>query len=235
MSDIELYATEHGSGMPLVLLHGNNEDSTYFKHQIPCFSDRYRVITVDTRGHGKSPRGTKPFTLEQFAEDLKDFLDSRGLTKVYLLGFSDGGNIALLFALKYPEYVEKLILNGANLCPSGVKAAVQIPDNLKYLALSVRGIFDKTVTHEREMLNLMVTQPDIHRGRLMALTMPVLVIAGTDDMIKQSHTEAIARAVKYGELCIVEGDHFIAAGNPQVFNKKIVEFLDKPLPEDSGL
>ena len=232
MSDIELYATEHGSGRPLVLLHGNNEDSTYFKHQIDWFSDNYRVIAVDTRGHGKSPRGTKPFTLEQFAEDLKEFLDSRGLTKIYLLGFSDGGNIALLFALKYPEYVEKLILNGANLCPGGVKASIQVPDTLKYLALSVRAIFDKRVTREKEMFDLMVTQPDIHKNRLMALTMPVLVIAGTDDMIRRSHTEAIAGTIKYGELCLVKGDHFIASGNPEMFNREVGAFLQKPLPED---
>ena len=232
MSDIEIYATEHGSGMPLVLLHGNSEDSGYFKHQIDWFSGKYRVIAVDTRGHGKSPRGTKPFTLEQFAEDLKEFLDSRGLERIHLLGFSDGGNIALLFALKYPDYVEKLILNGANLCPRGVKAEIQIPDTLHYLALTVRGLFDKTVVRKREMLDLMVTQPRIHRGRLMALTMPVLVIAGSDDMIRQDHTEEIVGAMKYGELCIIEGDHFIAAGTPGEFNRKVEEFLEKPGPPD---
>lgn len=232
MTDIELYATEHGRGMPLVLLHGNNEDSGYFKHQIQWFSDKYRVITVDTRGHGRSQRGTKPFTLEQFAEDLKEFLDSRGLVRIHLLGFSDGGNIALLFALKYPDYVEKLILNGANLCPRGVKARIQLPDNLKYLALAVISVFDKRVLREKEMLGLMVNQPDIRRGCLMALTMPVLVIAGTDDMIRQSHTMKIAGSMKYGELCIIEGDHFIAARSPEAFNRKVEVFLEKPLPED---
>ena len=119
--DIRLCCVEAGEGFPLVLLHGNGEDHTYFKRQMGPFSQRFRVIAVDTRGHGESPRGTAPFTLEQFAEDLKEFLDGRSITRCHLLGFSDGGNIALLFALKYPEYVEKLILNGADLCPSGVK------------------------------------------------------------------------------------------------------------------
>lgn len=226
MSDIQLYSIEKGTGMPLVLLHGNNEDSSYFKYQMEYFSKKYCVIAVDTRGHGKSPRGTKPFTLEQFAEDLKEFLDSRGLRKIHLLGFSDGGNIALLFALKYPEYIEKLILNGANLEPNGVKPRIQIPDQFRYLWLSCKVLFDKRAIPQKEMLGLMITQPDIHRGRLMALTMPVLVIAGTEDMIKNSHTEAIARSIKYGELCIIKGDHFIAAGNPEVFNKKVEVFLE---------
>ena len=109
--DIRLCCVEAGEGFPLVLLHGNGEDHTYFKRQMGPFSQHFRVIAVDTRGHGESPRGTAPFTLEQFAEDLKEFLDGRSITRCHLLGFSDGGNIALLFALKYPEYVEKLILS----------------------------------------------------------------------------------------------------------------------------
>ena len=109
--DIRLCCVEAGEGFPLVLLHGNGEDHTYFKRQMGPFSQHFRVISVDTRGHGESPRGTAPFTLEQFAEDLKEFLDGRSITRCHLLGFSDGGNIALLFALKYPEYVEKLILD----------------------------------------------------------------------------------------------------------------------------
>ena len=125
--DIQLHYMIAGQGFPLVMLHGNGEDHTYFKHQMAPFSERYQVIALDTRGHGQSPRGTAPFTLEQFAEDLKGFLDSREISRCHLLGFSDGANIALLFALKYPDYVEKLVLNGADLSPSGVKLSTQAP------------------------------------------------------------------------------------------------------------
>ena len=125
--DIQLNYLIAGQGFPLVLLHGNGEDHTYFKRQMGCLSEKYQVIALDTRGHGGSPRGTAPFTLEQFAEDLKGFLDSREIERCHLLGFSDGANTALLFALKYPEYVEKLILNGADLYPAGVKLSTQIP------------------------------------------------------------------------------------------------------------
>lgn len=75
--DIRLCCVEAGEGFPLVLLHGNGEDHTYFKRQMGPFSQHFRVIAVDTRGHGESPRGTAPFTLEQFAEDLKDPQDLR--------------------------------------------------------------------------------------------------------------------------------------------------------------
>ena len=108
---------EQGKGEALILLHGNGESLDYFAHQIAYFSHDYRVIAVDTRGHGQSPRGEDPFTLEQFAEDLRDFMDGLKIKKAHLLGFSDGGNIALTFALWYPERVRSLILNGANLYP----------------------------------------------------------------------------------------------------------------------
>lgn len=159
--DIRLCCVEAGEGFPLVLLHGNGEDHTYFKRQMGPFSQHFRVIAVDTRGHGESPRGTAPFTLEQFAEDLKEFLDGRSITRCHLLGFSDGGNIALLFALKYPEYVEKLILNGADLCPSGVKLTTQLPIVLGWGMCRVPALFSRKARANWEMLDLMVTQPHI--------------------------------------------------------------------------
>ena len=104
--DIQLSYVVAGSGFPLVLLHGNGEDHSYFKRQFEPFAQHYRVIAPDTRGHGHTPRGTAPFTLDQFAEDLKGFLDGMDIGRCHLLGFSDGGNIALLFDLKFREYVE---------------------------------------------------------------------------------------------------------------------------------
>lgn len=94
---MNLYTKESGSGQPMVLLHGNGEDSSYFVNQISFFESKYLVIAVDTRGHGRSPRGCGTFTLERFADDLKGFLDRRGLRRIILLGFSDGGNIAADF------------------------------------------------------------------------------------------------------------------------------------------
>ena len=94
---------EKGCGRPLILLHGNGNSSRYFKKQIRYFSAKFRVIAVDTRGHGKSPRGEGPFTMERFADDLKIFMEEMGIEKADILGFSDGANIALIFALRWPE------------------------------------------------------------------------------------------------------------------------------------
>ena len=65
--DIEHHYIEQGKGFPLILLHGNGEDGSYFVHQMKPFAQRFRVIAIDTRGHGKTPRGEAPFTIRQFA------------------------------------------------------------------------------------------------------------------------------------------------------------------------
>ena len=112
MMDITHYYVEKGQGHPLILLHGNGEDCTYFDHQIDVFAQHYHVYALDTRGHGQTPRGTCPFTIRQFADDLLAFMDARHIERAHLLGFSDGGNIAIIFAIRYPERVDRLILDG---------------------------------------------------------------------------------------------------------------------------
>lgn len=223
--DIELHCEETGGGEPLVLLHGNGEDGTYFTHQIAHFSQRFRVLALDTRGHGKSPRGEAPFTIRQFARDLLAFLDARGIERAHLLGFSDGGNIALVFALAHPERVGKLVLNGANLNTRGVKRSVQVPIELGYrMARLFAGLSAKALANA-EMLGLMVNDPNVAPEELAALTAPTLVIAGENDMIREDHTRLIAERIPNARLAFVPGDHFVAAKNPAAFNREVERFL----------
>lgn len=223
--DIVLHYSITGDGMPLVLLHGNGENSAYFSHQIAYFSPSYRVIAVDTRGHGDSPRGKAPFTLAQFAEDLKALLDMLSVEKCLLLGFSDGANIALLFALKYPQYIEKLVINGGNLSPSGVKVSSQLPICIGYGIVSFIALFDKKAIPNKELLALMVTQPHIKPDELASLTVPTLVIVGENDMIKDSHSRLIAASLPHAVYRSIPGNHFIAAKQSEAFNLEVAIFL----------
>ena len=225
--DIQLHYIERGQGQPLILLHGNGESCDYFEHQISFFAKDYRVIAIDTRGHGKSPRGEKPFTIKQFAEDLHDFMDEKGIAKANVLGFSDGGNIALTFALKHPERIEKLVLNGANLFPNGVKPRYQWPIVLGYHIANGCAKKSEQAKKNADLLRLMVKEPQIEPSELARLTMPVLVIAGMKDMIKESHTRLIYKSLPNAQLNIIEGDHFVANKNADVFNKVVDAFLRK--------
>lgn len=223
--DIALNYYEQGSGFPLILLHGNGEDMTYFANQVDYFSELFRVIAVDTRGHGRTPRGDAPFTIRQFADDLKDFMDVHEIEKAHILGFSDGGNIAMCFALKYPERVEKLILDGANLFPRGVKAYAQIPITLGYYAARLFAKKHPEAKAQAELLGLMVNDPYIRPEELAGIPHPALVIAGDRDLIKQRHTQLICDSLPNGRLAILPGDHAVAAKNPEAFNAAVWEFL----------
>ena len=225
MSDIHLHYTRQGSGPPLLLLHGNGEDGGYFVHQTEYFSRHYTVYALDTRGHGQSPRGAGPFTMARFAQDLLDFMDEQKLERAHLLGFSDGGNIALTFALAHQERIRRLVLNGANLSPAGVKAHVQIPIVLGWRIASLFARRSPQARQNAEILGLMVKEPHINPAALSALRVPTLVIVGTRDMIRDRHTQSIAASLPDARLERIPGDHFIAAKNPEAFNRAVEAFL----------
>lgn len=226
MSGIKLHFVEKGSGEPMILLHGNGEDHSYFEHQIEHFSQTHKVIALDTRGHGKSPLGTAGFSIKQFACDLNDFMDEQGIPEAIILGFSDGANIAMEFALAHPEKASKLILDGGNIFPRGLKMKYYVSIILSYWAYSLLGVFSTRFKFTTMLFRLMVKEPQIRPEQLEALgNIPTLVIAGTDDMIKDKHTRLIASSIPNSVLKIIDGDHFVASKNPESFNESIDSFI----------
>lgn len=223
--DITHFYTQAGTGEPLVLLHGNGEDSGYFVHQMEPFSAAFRVIAVDTRGHGQTPRGTAPFTIRQFGEDLAGFLDTLAIERAHILGFSDGANIAMCFASRYPHRVGKLVLNGGNLNTKGVKRTTQFPIELGCRAARLFARRSQEAKRHAEMLGLMVDQPNLTDHELGQITAQTLVIVGTHDLIKASHTRYIAQHIPHSQLAWIDGNHFVANKNPEPFNRAVLDFL----------
>ena len=224
--DIEHFFIEKGQGEPLILLHGNGENCDYFKGQIDEFARFFHIYALDTRGHGKTPRGNAPFTIRQFADDLLGFMDSHGIDKAHLLGFSDGGNIAMVFAIKHPDRVNRLILNGANLNAKGVKPSTQIPIEIGFKIASMFARKSPEAKQNAEMLGLMVNDPNVQTAELSAIKAKTLVIAGTNDMIKDAHTRLIAQSIPDSQLVLIKGNHFIANKCPEAFNRAVLEFLN---------
>ena len=164
--DITHHFIEKGQGEPLILLHGNGENCDYFVGQTDVFSQHYHVYALDTRGHGKTPRGSAPYTIRQFADDLKDFMDAHGIEKAHIPGFSDGGNIAMIFAMQYPERVNRLILDGANLDTKGIKPTIQIPIEIGYWFAKLFANKSEEAKLHAEMLGLMVNDPNVRSEEL---------------------------------------------------------------------
>ena len=210
----------------LILLHGNGEDHTYFVKQIPAFSPHFRLVLMDTRGQGQSTGGDGELNFSVFAADLLALMDHLQIAKAHLLGFSDGGNLALTFALAHPERVQSLILNGANLEPGGVKLSTQLPIVLGSGCCRLLSPFSRKARQNGAVLGLMVNHPHIPPQALAALTMPALVIVGERDMIRDRHSQLIARSLPNAQFVrIPGGDHFCAAKCPEVFNHAVLSFL----------
>ena len=223
--DINHFYIEKGQGEPLILLHGNGENCGYFKGQMDVFSKKYHVYAIDTRGHGRTPRGDKPFTIRQFAEDLLGFMNDHRIEKAHLLGFSDGGNIAMVFAIRYPYRVDRLILDGANLDAAGVRRRTQIPIEIGYRIAKLFSGRSDAARLNTEMLGLMVNDPNVRPEELRKIHARTLVIAGTKDMIRESHTRLIAESIPDSQLVFIKGDHFIANKEPAKFNRAVLDFM----------
>ena len=220
---ISLAYKKAGEGKPIILLHGNGGSSADFALQTNYFSRFREVISVDTRGHGNSPIGDVPMSFPQFAKDILAFLDEQEIEKADIIGFSDGANTAILFAAENPKRVGKLILCGACTSPKAVKRSVQIPIEIGYWIAS--RFKNPKARKNAEILGLMVNDFGISEEHLRQIQAETLVLAGTKDMIRESHTKMIAETIPQAKLVFLEGDHFLPMKRANAFNRAVEEFL----------
>ncbi len=219
LPDADLYYEEYGEGAPLILLEGNNGIISDFHNQIPFLSRHFRVIALDSRNQGHSTdRTTADYGYEKLADDLYRLVTALDLKKVNIMGLSDGGITGLLFNAAYPEFVNKLIVMGANTNPDGVKAE---------FIQSVKDYYTATADpSEKRRLNLMLSHPEIRPEDLRSIYNPVLVIAGEDDVIKETETRKIAAWIKSSKLIIIpNAGHHVTFDQPEAVNKTVLDFL----------
>lgn len=223
----EIYYESYGQGSSLFLLHGNNENISSFREQIEPLSRHFKVIALDTRGQGNSINNkVSPYTYDQFAKDLSTVMDSLSIKKASLLGWSDGGNTALIFALKHAEKVEKLVLMGANLFPGSdaiEENVIQIFQNRRDSLLKHA---DMDSQNQMRLADLVLKEPHINEKDLRHIVAPVLVVAGEFDVVKKQHTMLIHSHIKNSKLEIIKGsDHYAPLKDSKVFNRIVLDFL----------
>lgn len=229
LNDTAIYFRIYGSGAKtLFFLHGNNEDWTCFRKQIEFFASDYKVVTMDSRGHGQSGMGKQEISIRQMAKDTALLIRKLQLEAVTLVGFSDGGNIAMELLIHYPlEVVEGLVLAGANLSPRGIKLYYQVPLILQYALLKCLAGFRIRWKRKAGVIGLMIREPRITPEQLRGVTIPVLVLAGEKDMVRKNHTRKIARAFGNAALVFVPGaNHFIFDKGADKTNQYIKNFLE---------
>lgn len=215
-----------GKGAPLFLLHGNGEDMGVFSAQVSAFSKYFRVITVDSRGHGSSLAGGDKLSLYDMAEDLVAVMRAAGLEKASILGFSDGGNVAMIFASRHPGVVDSLILSGANCDPGGLALRYSLPMRASQALAVIASPFSRKACLKKEFLDLMLLEPRLKKHELQSITAKTLITAGEKDMITRSHTEYLHRCIPNSELKLFPGGHFTPFEQAESYNAAVLAFLN---------
>lgn len=228
-NDTRIYYETYGEGEPLLLLHGNGGSINSFARQIPEFARKYKVIAVDTRGQGNSTdTTTRHFSYDLFAADIKNLLDTLQLKQVNIVGWSDGGNTGLILAAQHPGYVKKLVTMGANLNPSDTavhkKVLTKTRKDIKQLQATPATANKVTV----RLLEMLLQEPDILPEDLGKITARTLVMAGSEDLIREDHTRFIADHIPHASLIILKGQtHFVPEEDAPLFNKTVLDFLSE--------
>lgn len=193
VNGIELFYEKTGQGRPILLLHGNGESHKIFMALLQKLSDRYTVYAIDSRGHGKSSK-VKRLDYDSMVEDIAGFIRTLNIEKPIIYGFSDGGILGILIAIRYPDLLSKLIISGANTCPEGIKKTTLRTFRLIY-----------SITRSPK-IHMMLTQPDIKDEDLNKITVKTLVLAGSKDCIDEKHTIHMAESIPNSTLRILEGE-----------------------------
>ena len=229
---IRMYTKVYGKGKPLLMIHGNGGDMSAFANNIPYFSKKYKVILADSRAHGRSVDSTDSLTFEMMADDYAALLTAMHIPAAYILGWSDGGIIALELAMRHPDKVLKLASSGANLWADsiGLRPDVWLEGVEEYKSWQKRmPLTDAREKNDYKIFMLDYEQPDIALSELKKIKCPALIIGGDNDLIPVAHTRQIAANIPNAELWIVPNSgHATLIDHSRQFNKKVEDFFQKP-------
>jgi pimeloyl-ACP methyl ester carboxylesterase len=234
VNDVELYYEIHGEGTALILMHGGLGHSGHWKNQLPALSEHYKVITVDSRGHGRSTMTEQQISFALMASDIVALMDYLEIERAHILGWSDGGNIGLYLAIHHPERLIKVVASGANYNPSGVRS--DVGENQKFLSYIGDAIEDyQTLSPDPanwdaffgNIGQMWASEPDFTVEQLGSIAVPVLLLDGeSDEAIYTGHTIEMAGLIPTAKLTFIAGTgHFGMWEKPVEINTAILDFL----------
>ena len=231
-----IWYSSHGSGPPVILLHGGLGHGGNWGHQVPALlAAGYRAVVIDSRGHGRSTRDGRPFAYALLASDVLAVMDALHIAKAAMVGWSDGATVALVLAMTSPERVEGVFFFACNMDPSGVKPFVATPalnrcfsrHGKDYARLSATpGAFKEFVEAVSHMMN---NDHSTTAGQLAGIRVPVVIVQSEhDEFIRPEHAEYLARTIPGAELVRLDGvSHFAPLQRPDLFNRAMLGFLGR--------
>ena len=236
VNGIKLHYESFGQGEPVILLHGGLANVNYWGNQVPELAKHYRVIVMDSRGHGRSTRDAQRYTYELMASDVIGLMDQLKLPKAAIIGWSDGAIIGLELAIHNPDRLRGVFAFAANYNPSGVTE--NLDKNVTFNSFIERcrkeypGL-SATPDGYQAFLDAITkmwdTEPNLNPDTLRAIHVPFVIADGDhDEAIKRSQTEEMATLIPGAGLLIQPNvSHFSMLQDPRQFTGDVEHFLEK--------
>jgi 3-oxoadipate enol-lactonase len=254
INDIDIYYEENGEGEPLLFIHGLGSSTRDWELQVPVFSDRYCVITVDLRGHGQTDKPKGPYSIKQFADDTIQLLDELNALPVHVVGLSLGGMVAFQIAVDRPDIMKSLTI--VNSCPEmiihtfyeGVEfwrriVMIQLLGMRRLATFLCGRLFPEPHQEEirYEAVNRLAANDKrayintLHAisgwsvmDRLNRITCPTIIMSGDMDFLPMPTKETCVSRIVNSEFTIIDSSrHVTPVDQPEKFNSMLNTFLSK--------
>jgi pimeloyl-ACP methyl ester carboxylesterase len=238
VNGIKIWRAVFGQGEPVILLHGGLANANYFGHLVPALAKTYRVIVMDSRGHGRSTRGAEPLGYSLMASDVIALMDDLKIGKAAIVGWSDGAIIGLEIAMHHPERVTKLFAFAANSDPSGVKDAASSPVFNAFVARAATEHEALSPAPEgfeslrRDVMRMWAAEPNYKAQDFRSIRVPVWIAgADRDEAIQRENIEFMAAEIPGSGLLIMPNvSHFAMLQDPEIFSSLVMHFLQRGAP-----
>jgi 3-oxoadipate enol-lactonase len=254
INDIDVYYEDSGEGEPLLFIHGLGSSTRDWELQVPVFSEHYRVITVDLRGHGQTSKSKEPYSIKLFADDTVQLLDELHALPAHIVGLSLGGIVAFQIAVDDPAKVKSLTI--VNSCPEMVIhtfhewaefwrriVIIQLLGMRRLAAFLCDRLFPEphqedvrceaierlAANDKRAYINtLRAISGWSVMDRLDNITCPTVIMSGDMDFLPMPTKESCVSRIANSELTIIDNSrHVTPVDQPEKFNSVLNTFLSK--------
>jgi pimeloyl-ACP methyl ester carboxylesterase len=255
VNGISMYYAIYGHGTPLLLIHGGLSSSDVWAAAISLLAEKHEVIVADSRGQGRSTQTKERLTYSLMANDYLALLDYLRVSRVAVVGWSDGAIIGIDLAIHHPERLTALFAQAANTNPDGLVELPRSDEHVPSLRLysffkelkghvvsvvenvktRVSGFLGQpSTTHssslalQKEIHELWATEPHYSQNQLTSISVrSAIVIGDHDDVIRLDHTKYLARTIPGAQLIILHGvGHAAALQDPAGYAHAVLDFVD---------